>query len=484
MTTLIPKFEQSSSTTNRPINLKLSDTVSVLDFGADPTGSSDSTTAIQNAINYCQTNKRTLLLNGGTYQTTATLVINNPYGGGLTIVGEGDGTSVIKANHNGTAVISMIGATNCTLFNFGIVGGLTSTPSIFPKCGIITGRSSANSAGWHTFIKLQISGSYSQAGIYNIASEGNSWYDLFVICAAPYGVYISGIDALSVGGLTASSMLGANFYNASIYTVDSAVSIASVFVQGAISSGQICFFGGYFVSAGGSYVTLNTSGQDNSDSLGPYIFDGIVTEPNGVGINPIGFNLTGGIPSFLRQLTITNCVFRTGTANFITKSTAVGFANANIQGVGIVVANSFTTLAPSTFGSNNFYFVKTIPPADGNNYNSVVDVGFGVISPTAQGVTLASPWTNTYSIGNGYGSVGFYVDALGIVYLTGAPGSGTANSTIFTLPVGARPKTNLLFSVTSNTGGEQISISTAGVVALIGTGEDPVFLNGIVFPRA
>lgn len=50
MTTLIPKYDQSGTgAVNRPINEKLSEFVSVLDFGADPTGVADSSTAFQNA---------------------------------------------------------------------------------------------------------------------------------------------------------------------------------------------------------------------------------------------------------------------------------------------------------------------------------------------------------------------------------------------------------------------------------------------------
>lgn len=484
MTTLIPKFEQTGSTTNRPINLKLAETVSVLDFGADPTGAADSTTALQNAINFCQTNKKTLLINGGTYQTTAALVINNTYGQGLTVIGEGEGTSVIQANHTGTAVISMIGAINCTLSNFTVFGGLPSATTTIPKCGIITGRSSANSAGWHTFLNIGVTGAFSVAGIYNIASEGNCWYDLFVICDAPYGVFISGIDNESVGGLTASTMLGANFYGANIYINKASVSVASIFIQGAIGTGQIAFFGGYLVSAGGSYVTLNTSGQDNSDSLGPFIFDGLNSEPV-ASANCIGFNLTGGIASSLRQLTISNCIFRTGTANFITKSTAVGFIDANIQGMGIVTANSFASLAPSTFGSTNFWFNKS-PPAtgDGNNYNSTVDVGFGVIPPTSQAVTLAGAWVNTFSTGNGFGLTGFVQNSNGTIYLTGAPSDGISGTLILTLPDGARPQENKRFYVYSNTGAAVIYVATDGKVTHESGGTTPVYLTGISFVRA
>ena len=58
MTTLIPKinFKNGGATptgaTTRSIDSKLEEIVSVLDFGADPTGVADSSTAFQNAINY------------------------------------------------------------------------------------------------------------------------------------------------------------------------------------------------------------------------------------------------------------------------------------------------------------------------------------------------------------------------------------------------------------------------------------------------
>jgi len=51
MTTLIPKFEQPfAGAVNLPINQKLQQTINVLDFGADPTGATDSTAAIQAAL--------------------------------------------------------------------------------------------------------------------------------------------------------------------------------------------------------------------------------------------------------------------------------------------------------------------------------------------------------------------------------------------------------------------------------------------------
>ena len=75
MTTLIPKYDQGSTgAVNRPINLKLGETVSVLDFGADPTGNTDSTTTIQNAIN---SGAGSIYFPTGTYLVTSLNVVSN-----------------------------------------------------------------------------------------------------------------------------------------------------------------------------------------------------------------------------------------------------------------------------------------------------------------------------------------------------------------------------------------------------------------------
>jgi hypothetical protein len=83
MTTLIPKFDLKNGgatptgAINRTIYEKLSDTISVKDFGAIGDGVADDTAAIQNAINYVQglQNRPTILFPVGIYKTTDTLVI-------------------------------------------------------------------------------------------------------------------------------------------------------------------------------------------------------------------------------------------------------------------------------------------------------------------------------------------------------------------------------------------------------------------------
>ena len=92
MTTLIPKIDFKNGGTlptgaiNRPVNLKLEEQVSVLDFGAIGDGTADDTVAFQNALTYLA-NGGVLLVPSGRYKLTDTLVLNT----GITIQGQGDG---------------------------------------------------------------------------------------------------------------------------------------------------------------------------------------------------------------------------------------------------------------------------------------------------------------------------------------------------------------------------------------------------------
>jgi hypothetical protein len=70
-------FKQTSaSAVSTTVQAKLAQTLSVLDFGADPTGAADSTTAIQNAIDYAQSkNGGIILFPWGTYKISAQINI-------------------------------------------------------------------------------------------------------------------------------------------------------------------------------------------------------------------------------------------------------------------------------------------------------------------------------------------------------------------------------------------------------------------------
>ena len=106
MTTLIPKVDLKNGgatptgAINRPINEKIQEWVSVLDFGADATGATSSSTAFQNAVNGAQF----VLVPAGNYLLDA--AINVP-------------DNVIIQGQGGNAISNIVVNANVNCFNVG-----------------------------------------------------------------------------------------------------------------------------------------------------------------------------------------------------------------------------------------------------------------------------------------------------------------------------------------------------------------------------
>ena len=101
MTTLIPKVDLMNGGTtpvgaiNRPINQKLQEIRSVLDFGADPTGVADSTAAFNNALQatvaYSTALCYQVFVPAGTYKLDGTIYVRL----GQSLVGAGAGNTIL-----------------------------------------------------------------------------------------------------------------------------------------------------------------------------------------------------------------------------------------------------------------------------------------------------------------------------------------------------------------------------------------------------
>jgi hypothetical protein len=86
--------------------------------------------------------------------------------------------------------------------------------------------------------------------------------------------------------------------------------------------------------------------------------------------------------------------------------------------------------------------------------------------PTFTAPTLLNSWAN---YGSGYAAAG-YVLHNGVVYLRGSIAGGTVNTTLFTLPVGYRPSSILVFATSSNNTHCYIEVRSNGnVVQLNGS---------------
>lgn len=106
MTTLIPKidFKNGGSTPsgaiNRTINEKAQDYISVKDFGAVGDGTTDDTTAVQNAINFGITNGNAVYFPAGNYNLTNQITIT----GAVKIYGTTFNATNVTQNHFGSRI--------------------------------------------------------------------------------------------------------------------------------------------------------------------------------------------------------------------------------------------------------------------------------------------------------------------------------------------------------------------------------------------
>lgn len=102
----------------------------------------------------------------------------------------------------------------------------------------------------------------------------------------------------------------------------------------------------------------------------------------------------------------------------------------------------------------------------------------GIVVEDWQTPTLAGTWKDFLG---GNTTTQYYKDPLGRVHLKGTLVSGSASSTIFTLPAGYRPSERMRFAVGANSAYGEVQISAAGTVSHV-TGSTTFFhLDGVSF---
>lgn len=92
--------------------------------------------------------------------------------------------------------------------------------------------------------------------------------------------------------------------------------------------------------------------------------------------------------------------------------------------------------------------------------------------------TFTNSWVNYNATFN---QAGYRKDAFGWVILRGLVRSGTANASIFTLPVGYRPEYQELISIQSNDTEARLDIATTGTITPSGASNAWVSLDNIRF---
>ena len=174
---LVGFIQTGTGATARTVQAKERDSVSVLDFGADPTNSTDSTTAFTNAIAAALLAGASPKINipQGTYIISSTLVIPAR----ISIVGAGRGSTFI--NYSGSSsLFTATGVSGWTLSDFRIYLGTSATAVALTITGTVT-----TPVYWAKVCNIEIAGGTSgvagQKGIRAVGTGGsyvqNCWFE-------------------------------------------------------------------------------------------------------------------------------------------------------------------------------------------------------------------------------------------------------------------------------------------------------------------
>lgn len=509
----------------RTVYSKLQESVSVKDFGAVGDGVTDDIAAFNAAIAYFGGTGGVIKVPKGQYKLTSMLTLTT----GISLIGEGqfsgisashEGVSSLLGVHTGAAIVSLRGAYSCTVSNISIEAGVGAVP----KTGLLLGRSSAASAGYHKIVSVAVYGYYSIAPIYSIASEDNMWVDVNVWLfggGAKYCLYTGISDALSSGAsLTTSSNLDNTWYRPFFVNSSADANAACIFIQGAQAVGSWSFIGGYLTAYAGSYVQIDSGTVDGNSMLGPITFIGMNGEILSGGDPLYGFKLTCTGSVFLPSLTIKGLrfAFLAGAnhyqilqaANLVLDSADIQIkppeafpyalcqvyrqqnTNCNITvgrfsnwtaptlGSKAVMTGSITgTILTITAVTSGSIAVGDYVFGTGVTYGTtVVSVGTGgggvgtytvSASQTVASTTInVNTWVNAY--GAPYIPAGYSMDGAGTVRLRGTVGLG-GTSPIMTLPSDYWPTSDMFFIAyaSGSIGRLKISSTTGAVTQVAGS---------------
>lgn len=183
----------------------------------------------------------------------------------------------LKGLHGDRAVLELTGSQFISLTGIELEGGNSGAS---PYAGLIVGRSSAASAGGHTFTDVSITGYFQWAGLYNVASEGNTWINPFIYVSgvSVAGAYYTQDDDFVFGGLVGSSMEQETVLGGTIATTDSRLNTSAVYIHAGSATGHFLLINTMLGMSGGSaYVTFKF-GSDAGPTLMPITLDGVLGE--------------------------------------------------------------------------------------------------------------------------------------------------------------------------------------------------------------
>jgi hypothetical protein len=369
----------------------------VLRYGTNTVPGTTDMTAALNATGTAVGSGGRVIWPAGTYLTTGPILFENLRG--ITIQADSgqfgfNGTRII-GQHTGKAILSLVGSLYCQVGPVILEGNATTTP----KTGLLTGRSSAASAGGHTFNGTQAQGNYTIAGHYNVASEQNVYINCnFVPNAAPSagGLYLSGSDTFGVGGLTASSMECVTFIGGQVGSADTTAGSNGFWIDLSASTGHHRFYNTFFLKKGGqAFGFLRMGAIDGASSIFPIEFLGCQGED--AGTHPLyGLYVHNSLGS---QLSISKL---TAHVRFQTPSVGVIYCDGGGAGTGLSSGVQLIGADIQTpFGSAGTSMPGSVLGRCDGSMISLLSEGAGITMAAAVGSTVLTNAALTLTVNQG-----------------------------------------------------------------------------------
>jgi hypothetical protein len=442
----VADFQQVAAPAPRP-----SGSISVLSYGADPTGQKDSTTAIQNAINAGSAEGKAVYIPAGDFTVTAHLIVNN-----VTLTGAGEWYSVLEGNNVGVyGDAAPTPSTNVHLSNFAIFGEVTERVDSADVNGIggaLTDSTINNLWIQHTKVGMWLAGPFDNLKISNVRIQDTT------------------ADGINFdGGITNSSVTNTYIRNTgddglalwSSGTADSGDSFTNDTVVLPILANNFAIYGGHDNSITSDYATDT------------------ITQGGGIQVG----NRFSAVPLSGTTTIANNTLVRTGTLdpNWKFGVGAIWFYasdGADMTGTINVDHNTIVDSPYDAFGFVGDYIPNATPPAyaiDNVNINDNIVHNVGTFVFQLQSAGSNDTISNVVSTGT-VGLDGTMACGYGITPTYGTGNTGWSGSEC------TFPPFNILSTSTSSLGFGLVNLNTkspAQSVTIKNPGPDPAPISSV-----
>jgi hypothetical protein len=168
----------------RSTHSKLSDVVSVKDFGAVGDGTTNDSAAFTAALAYTQTltNGGEIYIPPGTYRMNMDMTDTTPNGEffkKVTVRGAGRGVTTIRPASAGSIVLNLFGRNRCTFQDFTIKSGdvYEAACAIYIARRDLSGNPGNGNCNNNKFLNIEVSGNYSSHAVVSCGAESSLWFN-------------------------------------------------------------------------------------------------------------------------------------------------------------------------------------------------------------------------------------------------------------------------------------------------------------------